>query len=324
VPEPHAESPVPNSNIQVTPQVPVAEPVPSEIPIAPPVEVDNTPIVTPQPAESTLPEQAKPPVTPIPEVPVAEPAPTVSAPVPQSEPTSPEVPQVVSVANDVQKEPSLSVDTLFSGNETPLSPAPVESGENTPDSLPEFPAPPPTAAPLMPKSEESAQLQPQPTTVTDSQALHILEHPKDAGPVKSNNDKTASPDNTQTPEALWHAAIGEMDHCQQPLLKAYMQEGRPQSFINGELTVVYDEESEAMHISEIRKEKALIETCLRRLSSNKCVSLNVAEKKGILSPHEVIHQNSKDLEAIQKRAENNPFVKDVLDLFDAEIVDVKG
>jgi len=209
-------------------------------------------------------------------------------------------------------EESLTLESLFSVNNTPAQTLTGNSKEKTSDALPEFPAPPSTVAP---------------SSSVDTQALHVLEHPKESVPVEINNDKKSfrsTDEKSQTPEALWHAAIEEMDHCQQPLLKAYMQEGRPESFINGELTVIYDEESEAMHISEIKKERALIETCLRRLSGNRQVTLKIAEKKGVLSPHEIIHQNTKDLEAVQKRAESNPFVKDVLDLFDAEIVDVKG
>ena len=156
---------------------------------------------------------------------------------------------------------------------------------------------------------------------SESQTRHVL-HPKEV------DDASVSPppmnNKTQTPDALWHSVIEDMDHYQQPLLKAYMQEGRPDSLINGEITIIYDEESESMHITELKKEKALIETCLRRLSGNQSITLNISERKGIFSPREVIHQNPKDLESVRKRADNNPFVKDVLDLFEAQVVDVKG
>jgi len=108
----------------------------------------------------------------------------------------------------------------------------------------------------------------------------------------------------------------DMEHCQQPLLKAYMQEGRPVSFINNELTVVYDEESAAMHISELKKEKQLIETCLRRVSGNNKITFKINEEEGVLSPLDVSHLNSKDLAAVKERAENNPFVQDVMNLFE--------
>jgi DNA polymerase-3 subunit gamma/tau len=151
----------------------------------------------------------------------------------------------------------LSVETLFSGSSISGAPSSTECVDRPPE-FPEMPSP---ALPL--------------TSSEPTPELHVLEHPKEAAPEKTNS----SPNNILTPEALWHSAIEEMDHCQQPLLKAYMQEGRPDSFVNGELTVVYDEESEAMHISEIKKEKALIETCLRRISGNRQATLSIVEKK---------------------------------------------
>ena len=206
--------------------------------------------------------------------------------------------------------------TLEAGNSTPVIMPDAAVGQPV-DTPPAFPAPPPSTLPE----------QVIPETAFEAQPLHVLENPKEPGPVKNEtpSETVSAPDTkTNSPESLWHSAIEEMDHCQQPLLKAYMQEGRPESLTDGELTVVYDEDSEAMHISEIQKEKALIETCLRRISGNSQITLNIAKKRGVLSPGEITHQNSKDLAEVQKRAENNPFVRDVMDLFDGTIVDVKG
>ena len=79
-----------------------------------------------------------------------------------------------------------------------------------------------------------------------------------------------------------------------------------------------------MHIAELKKAKQLIETCLRRISGDRSMTLNISEQKGIISPLEVSHSNHKDLAEVQARAENNPFVRDVMDLFEGTIVDVKG
>lgn len=208
-----------------------------------------------------------------------------------------------------EKEPVLNQDQkvenvdFFGPSNEPSAPANKElkQTDKVPDMPPAFPEPPEET---IPEQSQSEQLQ----------AKHVLENPKDS-------QAKAKP---KSPEAIWHAAIEDMEHCKQPLLKAYMQEGRPESYMNGELSIIYDEESESMHISELKKEKSLVETCIRRATGNNQAVLNIMEKKGISSPHETAHQNMRDLEEVKKRAENNPFVKDVMDLFDASIIDVRG
>jgi hypothetical protein len=118
--------------------------------------------------------------------------------------------------------------------------------------------------------------------------------------------------------------IREMDHCSQPLLKAYMQEGRPAKFDGGELTVVYDEDSDAHHVTALRKERPLLDTLLKRVSRRDGATVNVVFHKGVDSPIPGAALRTSEQEEIVRKAGKNQFVQDVMSLFDAEIVDVRG
>ena len=148
------------------------------------------------------------------------------------------------------------------------------------------------------------------------QKIVLLENPKPGvSPVMNRS---------YSPESLWHSLILEMDHCKQPMLKAYMQQGKPESLTGGTLTVVYDDDSDNLCITELRKEKKLLELRLKKLTGFDGSELNLVTKKGVTSPHETVHPRAQDLADIRKRVENNQFVKDTMDLFNGEIVDVRG
>lgn len=127
-----------------------------------------------------------------------------------------------------------------------------------------------------------------------------------------------------TPELLWHALISDMNHMNTPFLKAYMQEGIPESFENGVLTVCYDEEFEELHVTELKKEITRLNHCLHRITGDKNLTLRIMTKQGIASPHEIHHQREEDLAGVRKKIENNKFVQTVIELFDGKIVDVRG
>ena len=240
--------------------------------------------------------------------------------VPEPEVTADSVEEQLSVGNEPAVQEPIGFDSLFSEPPAVVS----DSVTEEPDALEH------TSALTASRSESPASVlessgKTNEAPQTESQGLYALDNPKEKSSEKSErNNTTVQDENIATPESVWHAAIVDMGHCQQPLLQAYMQDGRPASLHNGELTVVYDEESASMHIAELKKAKPLIETCLRRVSGNKSMTLNVSEQKGVISPLEVSHSNHKDLAEVQKRAENNPFVKDVMEIFEGTIVDVKG
>lgn len=244
---------------------------------------------------------------------------------------------------------------------TPASPpAPTEKPGELSPAIPMAPPPPPqqTASPIAPSTSiETQQDQPTPTSASIP-ANQFPASPENIMPLdndlKKNDQLNLQPKETTSPEAtvnpeqkivllenpkpdtpspgtkahshqsLWHALILEMDHCKQPMLKAYMQAGKPESLIGGTLSVVYDEDSEQFYIRELEKQKQLLELRLKKLTGLDGAELNIISKKGVASPHETIHQRVHDLSEIKKRAENNQFVKDTIDLFNGEIVDVRG
>ena len=300
------------------PSVPTVEKPLSSAPLSAPAATPVEPVSTPPPAEA-----APAAVTPS----VAS-APATSAPavVPPSVPEEkkPDVPEVSSVIpeNPLPEQPPVQPVAQS------LSPEKQPSLQSIPEKdavLPQFPEPVESAAVQSAVAPDNGSA---PEDDSDS-SVHLLQNPKDTGSADSQNgDAEAAelkPDNSQqTPEAVWHAAIKEMGYSKQPLLKAYMQMGRPESFVNGEFTVLYDDDSSPVYVAELKKQHALVETCLRRASNNNQVALNIIEKKGVESPHESAHRNSEDLADVKRRAEKNPFVKDVIDMFDGSIVDVKG
>jgi hypothetical protein len=116
----------------------------------------------------------------------------------------------------------------------------------------------------------------------------------------------------------------EMERCAQPLLEAYMKEGMPKSFTDGILSVAFDEEFEEAHVAALLKESSLLETCLKRITGNQAASLKIIKSSGVASPRDIPMDDDIVKEEIKKRAEKNPFVQGVMDLFDGEIVDVRG
>ena len=103
-----------------------------------------------------------------------------------------------------------------------------------------------------------------------------------------------------------------------------MQEGKPDSLEDGILTVIYDEDSEPVCIQELNKERNLIELRLRKITGIEGAVLNIVSSKGVASPHETILQKKEDMAEVLKSVEKNQFVKDTIDLFNGEIVDVRG
>lgn len=126
-----------------------------------------------------------------------------------------------------------------------------------------------------------------------------------------------------TPESLWHALIADMDHMNNPLLKAYMQEGKPKSLADDILTVWYDEDNESLHVAKIRGDMKLLNNCLHRITGNKNWKLNIETGKGISSPMEESDPD-KSSEEVKANVKDNKFIQTVLELFEAKVVEVRG
>ncbi|HBC89054.1 MAG TPA: DNA polymerase III subunit gamma/tau [Lentisphaeria bacterium] len=126
------------------------------------------------------------------------------------------------------------------------------------------------------------------------------------------------------PEAIWHRIISEIDHTTRPLLKIYMQEGMPEKWENETLTVLFDQEFEEEHVAMIIRDIHTINNCLHRITGKKNASVHIQKKTGITSPHEMPHQNLMDLAEVKKKVRENKYVQTVTELFNGEIVDVRG
>lgn len=118
--------------------------------------------------------------------------------------------------------------------------------------------------------------------------------------------------------------ISEVEHINKPILKNYMQEGIPDKWENGTLTILFDQEFEAEHVEFIRRDIHTIENCLHQITGFKHASVKIEKKTGVLSPHELPRQNIRDIVEVKNKVRANQYVKTVMDLFDGEIVDVRG
>ena len=119
--------------------------------------------------------------------------------------------------------------------------------------------------------------------------------------------------------------IKETEHASKTLLKAYMQEGRPEKFDGMELTVVYDEDIDAPHVAALRKERQFLEMLLRRVTRKEGATVNIVVQRGVSSPRLAMAAlSTSEQEEIKRKVQSNKFVQDVMSLFDAEIVEVRG
>lgn len=227
------------------------------------------------------------PVEPVPVVPSAPPAET-SIPVPASSPEAPRTTPVVTQPQVAQSPASASPDVQ--------EPKTQELVSATTENI------------------KSLNISAEVVENKADSKVYVLENPKSVPDVKKDF----------TPDQIWHLMIKDMEHCNQPLLKNYMQGGRPVGYSENVLTVVYDDDNDPNSIEELNKQKALLELKLKKITDNSIASLNLISKEGVTSPHEVVHIQREDMSEVRERAENNKLVKDTMDLFDGSIVDVKG
>ncbi len=131
------------------------------------------------------------------------------------------------------------------------------------------------------------------------------------------------PDPKFTAESLWHALIEEIGKINNPLLKSYMQEGKPVSLGDGELVVEYDEDSEKLYIEKLRAETKTLLICLHRVSGNRNLALSIRAVKGADTPPAKQKPSATTTE-LKDKMQKNSFVQNVVKLFDGKIVEVRG
>ena len=106
-------------------------------------------------------------------------------------------------------------------------------------------------------------------------------------------------------------------------LKAHMQAGKPESYENGVLSVVYDEELEEIHTEELRRRLLFLTKCLSRVSGNPKATIHLHTEAGVAPAHDEASAAS-HLNGVRQRVEQNQFVQTVMDLFEGEIVQVRS
>jgi len=117
--------------------------------------------------------------------------------------------------------------------------------------------------------------------------------------------------------------VGEVPGKHQ--VKAYMQELRPVAFREGVLHIAYDDEFSQEHAAKLLEpeNRQLMDRCFARITP--VPGGHVVLKRWIdaVSSDENRHVLQAS-EEVRARVEANPFVGQVRDLFDGEIVDVRG
>ena len=311
------ETPTPQPATQAAPAASIAKPLTSPVTPPSPLVQPSAPVTPPPNANANLtattpapaPEAAPPMKWPTP--PTSQPTIEPAKPAPQNAIAQ----QQKNAAPAQYQAPAVAPVLEVNENRDPFAvAAPPQNAPQT--TAPALSAPPstptlPTQTPATPALDPFA-------TEADKEPL-LLSNP--VGNKLVPKPKASKPD---TPIAVWHALTLEMERCEQPLLKAYMKEGTPKSYEGGVLSVTFDEEFDSLHAAALLKQKALLETCLRRLTDNKSATLNILQTSGIASPHEINIIDDSVKDEIKSRAENNPFVQGVMNLFEGEIVDVRG
>ena len=174
------------------------------------------------------------------------------------------------------------------------------------------------------------------TTESERQEMHSIPPPRENNPVEL--DSTPSPpENTTTTKpkqlnkaenaaALWHDLIEAVEKIPgKHQLKTYMQELRPVAYNQNCLQVAYDDEFPEEHVKLLRRKDNLqtLENALRRVTGTATarilikrwlegVSDETAKPRLVSSPE------------VRERVENNSFVRNVQQMFNAELIDVRG
>ncbi len=114
-----------------------------------------------------------------------------------------------------------------------------------------------------------------------------------------------------------------MDRLNQPILKGYLQEGKPESLSHERLIVSYDPEFDPLHIEKIKREIRILNQCLHSITGNRnlSVEINLAYNS---PPAPDQMEKSREIPDVRNRLEKNPFVASVIREFEGRIVEIRG
>jgi DNA polymerase-3 subunit gamma/tau len=205
-------------------------------------------------------------------------------------------------------------------------PAPEKKNDvsQSPVAVPQIPRIPQIQPPIQ-KTEPKLVEKPVPPPTPTISGTPELAPPRTSAPTHL---RTCELPNSRTsllgPDTIWHKIISEIELINKPILKNYMQEGIPEKWENGILTIIFDQEFEAEHVEFIKRDIHTIDNCLHLITGMKHASVKIEKRTEIFSPHELPHQNIRDIVEVKNKVKANQYVKTVMDLFDGEIVDVRG
>ncbi|MFO7821412.1 MAG: DNA polymerase III subunit gamma/tau [Lentisphaeria bacterium] len=146
--------------------------------------------------------------------------------------------------------------------------------------------------------------------------------PHDPG---SQGTESTSED-AEDPALLWHKlieAVGQIPEKHQ--LKTYMQELRPLAYNKESLQVAYDDEFPEEHVQFLLQSNNLnvLEKALCRITGESAVSVLLKRwVEGVSNKNTKPRRTSS--KEVRERVQGNPFVKKVQDMFNAELIDVRG
>jgi DNA polymerase-3 subunit gamma/tau len=128
-----------------------------------------------------------------------------------------------------------------------------------------------------------------------------------------------------SPDKLWHLLIEDInDQIKDPILRGFMQEGKPEKLSGTVLTVCFDEEYEQEHAEKVKKSISFLNKRLDYITGVKGCELRVEMRSEIANIHNHHRENTPDMDELRAKVVKNELVQTVMDLFDGEIVDIHG
>ena len=246
------------------------------------------------------------------------PAPAAAPPPPPPEQSVPNAPTVAA------DSPAQAV--------APPPPPPEQSVPNASTDVAEGPADspaqavaPPDRAP-QPLPAEQADL---PDGGPSSVNTEAMDPPSDADTpllLQPEPAPTSEAETSGDPARLWHLLIEEVAKIPgRQQLRTYMQELKPVSFRNGTLAIAYDEDVPEAHWQRLLDPESehVLEQCFARVSPVPGGRVQIKRWIETVSGETAKPQLTSS-STVKKRVEQNPFVKQVCDLFEGSIIDVRG
>ncbi|MCK9554945.1 DNA polymerase III subunit gamma/tau [bacterium] len=147
----------------------------------------------------------------------------------------------------------------------------------------------------------------------------FLKEPSTEYPVNASN--TSGDENLKQVKNIWHEAIAGISRMK-PILKAYLVEGKPLMFDGENLVIGFDEDFQKIHLDALKTPEniKIIERQFgMRLGSALSVTFDFNGKVDIAPAEKPLEEGKGMLQEVKK----DPHVNQILDLFNAQITDVK-